>query len=244
MRLAPVVPPGAEKYLPPTTASFCFANKAFEDAAYASFFANRRHVVMDWPIYENTEVTITMEQLFMVNALVHPEFLIIPDVRHSATGTLVKAEEYMSSFPGHEPATGVIQGTTVEEYVRCAAGLADLNFKRMALPKDFTKNTGQDRCLFLHRLFHEEIIPESTRIHLLGADWPYSDEFICLVEQVDSIDTAEPWNAARASQALWVYAPPVRSAQFTKETTLGEMGLALFHQNIRWVQERVRDNGR
>ena len=142
--------------------------------------------------------------------------------------------------------TGVLQGKTFVEYAKCAEGFMLMNFKRLAIPKDFTKNTGHMRVELLSFLIDEMVVPSSVKWHLLGGDWPYASEHAMvsqLYPQVISMDTAEPWNAAYHGDELWSHCPPPRSTKFNQNNEMSRGMVHLFHSNIKWLQEHIHDNG-
>lgn len=244
MKLAPVVPPGAEFNLPTDLgAHFCYSHIAAQDPHYADFYRKKPGVVMDCPIYEGTPHDMTPAKLMIVAKLVEPTFLIIPDVRHNLNATLKQAEEYFDMLEGLDACTGVLQGSDQEELRHCARAYTWMGLKRIAIPKDVVKAIKVPRTSLVDHLLVAGVLDYNVSIHLLGGDWPYSAESTAQdIPQIKSMDTAEPWNAAICNQSLYVARPPVRSPEWLTKIHLPDP--ELFHINVAWLRDVLHDSSR
>lgn len=235
MKLAPVVPPGGEWQLPTgLSAHFCFANVAWTNPGYRGFYRGKDNLVVDCPIYEGLE-PLEPAKLLDLGLDIRPEFLIIPDARHSLIDTLKLFDKYRSLLvlPG---ATGVLQGRSLEEIASCVVAMASEGLKRFALPKDLTMLTGVKRSLITEHLFEARLIPADSKLHWLGGNWPYNDH-INADPRVLSFDTAEPFNAALRLQALDESPPPDRPANWW--TSGNTSRRQLLRRNIQWIRSKV-----
>lgn len=246
MRLAAVVPPGAQGALPEGMgAYFAFADELMEssESSYSIFFKHRDEenvLIIDHPIYENSTIRVDPLDMKILGKMFKPDFMIIPDVRGDCHGTLGLAQKYLAQIDAPY-ATGVVQGSTLEECQACAKEFYASGIRRFALPKDLRWRTEFQRSDILARL--GDII-FSSPVHLLGADWPYRDEsFIAeRYPQVWSVDTAEPGNAAMEGHRLAPRAPKARRADWREQAQLLIENQATFHSNIGWLRNKINDH--
>lgn len=246
LAFAPVVPPGAEQALPANlNAHFAFANVAWANPAYAEWYRGHKGLVVDCPIYEGKQ-PLTPQQLAEVSLFLEPRFLIIPDVRFSSHATLARAEEYLKILPKHQRNTGVLQGASTRGVRECCIALLDMGLVSVAVPKDLQPTLGLSRSALLSHLVQEGVLPPSVQIHLLGANWPYSDERTAGAElpMVLSVDTAEPANAALAGLRLDTCAPPARPEDWFGRANdlLTARGQRLLIGNIEVLRQRIGDH--
>lgn len=238
MKLATVVPPGSERALPVgLDAYFAFAPDLVADTDYASYFMGRPNLIIDCPIYEEENRPISPNAWAILADIFQPTFLIIPDVRGEATGTLAKAHPYLARSAA-PCATGVVQGSTIEECLSCAREFYSSGVRRFAIPKDLKWRTEWFRSDIIKAL--QQIIGEAP-IHLLGADWPYQDEALIAhrFPQVLSVDTAEPTNAAMMGNRLAPRQPRTRPDNWRNLSPLVYRNEQTFRSNVGWLRNKL-----
>lgn len=214
MRYAPVMPPKHLDGLQPrdNIAYFCFADVAMIDAAYRHWFDDKKFVVLDCPVYEGGPILTAQALKALVNDMPGIEFCIIPDVIDDRDATLKRFFEYVKIID-HPSCTGVPQGKTVEDALDCAIDMIGRgNINRLAIPNKRAWSHQATRRQLIHAItmgigIADAMAPEfaagKLKFHLLGADFPYTDEMECAtLPGVVSLDTAEPINAAYSSHVF------------------------------------------
>jgi len=151
---------------------------------------------MDHPVYE-LQPALSVEETLRVLDLVCPKVTTIPDVHENAATTWHQFEQYApvmrQAFP-HIKLMGVPQGLDVDSILESAYNMADSGLCDMLAIGIKRSLPDLDRALIVRKVL--ERYPE-MRFHLLGARWPYTNEVsMADWEPVESMDTAEPVNAA------------------------------------------------
>lgn len=193
IKLAPIVPPHMEHLIPPETQRvFCFADIAVSDQEYLQSFKNREGVIVDNQIYENVQVPPPATYGAVMKEL-GGHLVILPDSRSGFLETMRMAEQYLPYCPIDRTA-GVIQGSSMAELEECANRFVqDFGLSWLAIPTRVPNRPVTRRQLFENL----EMGDWPVRFHFLGADFPYHDEAILRQHyNIDSVDTAEPYNAA------------------------------------------------
>jgi hypothetical protein len=205
MKYAPVMPPLAVRQLDRVgpEAYFCYADWAFWDEDYMQFFLDKPYVVLDCPVMEHGEL-LEPWQLKRVIRKLDPTVTIVPDTPFNKFLTLQQFRVYAEMLD-HSSLAGVLQGTSVSELVECAVEMLDYGVAYLAIPRLSERNAGRS---FARRSNIIQALAQATdtskiKYHLLGANWPYEDEMYCAAYGLaDSVDTAEPVNAAIRHQRL------------------------------------------
>lgn len=246
MDYAPVIPPHYLDYLPETQASFCYATIAETNPRYLKFFAKRKNVVLDHPIYERSdpEAWLTPKRLKMIVDIIEPRFTIIPDLIDDSSGTIKHALAFMAAID-HPSLTAVPQGQSMIELLQCAKSFYSNGIRRFGLSIIPT------RALQLNRATWTELMLDKVGadcvFHWLGADYPYTDEAAqgWQMPQVLSLDTAEVFNASYrgvefGSDDALSKASTKRPEGF--EDLTQNFDSLIFHHNISWMQNRIGGN--
>jgi hypothetical protein len=181
MKFAPIVPRGCEDLMPKTGHQICFSNYAVADYGYCAQFRGRvemgEFVFMDHLIYSSEAAELpTADQILGAINRIRPTAVVVPDVPDSWPLTR-KAFEYWAPLLGRLTSkAGVLQGTTMPELF-AAAKYYDQRATYIFIPKKLAKNVGLSRAEIVKTLIDGGALTwyGNPRIHLLGAEWPYSD---------------------------------------------------------------------
>ena len=242
IRYAPVVPPACIDLVPvrgkiaDKLAYFCFADVAYENPDYADFFADKKYVIIDSPVFEAIDDKILDAKRVRELLLMIPqaEFTIVPDVIDSYNLTLSKFYTFCEHID-HPSLTGVPQGRTLKEALQCARIMAETGIQRLAIPNKRAWKEEATRTEFVTRL--EDTIGRQMLWHFLGADFPYRDERIASrnLPQVISVDTAEPINAAYYHRSL--RDGIVNRPEGFLDAKIRQFGVSRVYYNIKEMQE-------
>lgn len=221
MRYAPVMPPKHLAKLEPRDdiAYFCFADVAYQNTTYREWFDDKKYVVLDCPVYEGGPILTAEALKSLVRMMPGIEFLIVPDVIDDKAATLERFYEYVSVID-HPSCTGVPQGRTPEEALDCAVDMIAAGVNRLAVPNKRAWSRGASRSQFINATnigvaVANHMAPDYDsgllKWHLLGAEFPYTDEMqAAVLPGVVSLDTAEPINAAYKGYVFDSHSPQAR----------------------------------
>lgn len=143
---------------------------------YTEFYMNcEGYVILDNGVIENAQVT--MEELVAKAALIGADEIILPDVYKDAKATYKRVKESLQWLDTHEHGDFKIhvvpQGSSMEEWVKCAAVLIHnfgMSIDTIGIPKHLidTCQNRDARLVAIKKLY--DICPELDyyQIHLLG----------------------------------------------------------------------------
>lgn len=248
MKLAPIVPTGAESLIPEEIERFfCFTNLVdVAGNAYVDSFKDRTGVILDSFVYEDALPEDPIVWAAKVK-LISAHMVFIPDVRFNMSATLTMFGEHWDALEDiidpEAYLVGIPQGQNLQELTEAAETmLLKEDVVYLAIPHHTARLCGVPRSEIVtlwQKLFEGDL----EGIHLLGAFWPYTDERLMADwDIVKSMDTAEPANAAIFGTSLRVPSAEtavVRPANFFQLKNLLTLQQELFTQNVRELQKWI-----
>ena len=187
---------------------YCLPHLLDESEEYRTYFYNAksigRYIVMDNSLHELGKAYDTDRLLYWINEL-EPDEFIVPDVWENMKESINNAKKWaFIELPTKVLKVAVVQAKSLEEAFVCTMNYQKIGYKKIAFSygasyyndicphpnKDFGKAMG--RFTVINKLYHDEVLTNKDRVHLLGTAWPAEFGMYKNIKCVESIDTSNP----------------------------------------------------
>ncbi len=151
---------------------FILTHLVLQDEAYARYYAeSTRLKILDNSTNE-LSYPCSLDDIMRAAAIVRPDFIMPPDFLGNSVATLDALIRSISRL-GRERVYPIIQGSKLEDALKCFDYIAKLGFNRVAVPydicsvaEDTSKTKARRRLEVVNKIIC--VVPIGFKIHLLG----------------------------------------------------------------------------